>query len=86
MLEAKWTVDPDHGKGHSLEKTISLFDETELSEYPEKLSLPLTKANDIRDRKSELPLTSVQISEYLRYLGINIRYFMFKCSTNRIYN
>jgi hypothetical protein len=37
MLEAKWAVDPSHGKGHSLEKTISLFDETELSGYPQKL-------------------------------------------------
>jgi three-Cys-motif partner protein len=37
MLEAKWTVDPSHGKGHSLEKTISLFDETELSGYHQKL-------------------------------------------------
>jgi hypothetical protein len=37
MLEAKWKVDPSHGKGHSLEKTISLFDETELSGYHQKL-------------------------------------------------
>jgi three-Cys-motif partner protein len=37
MLEAKWAVDPSHGKGHSLEKTISLFDEIELSGYHQKL-------------------------------------------------
>jgi three-Cys-motif partner protein len=37
MLEAKWSMDPSRGKGHSLEKTISLFDETELSGYHQKL-------------------------------------------------
>lgn len=37
MLEAKWAADPSHGKGHSLEKTISLFDEAELSGYHQKL-------------------------------------------------
>ena len=37
MLEAKWSIDPSHGKGHSLEKTISLFDEIELSGYHQEL-------------------------------------------------
>ena len=38
MLEAKWSIDPNRGRGHSLEKTISLFDEAELSGYHKKLS------------------------------------------------
>lgn len=38
MLEVKWAADPSRGKGHSLEKTMSLFDETELSGYHKKLS------------------------------------------------
>ncbi len=37
MLEAKWSIDPGRGKGHLIEKTLSLFDETELSDYPNKL-------------------------------------------------
>ncbi|MBI5943164.1 MAG: three-Cys-motif partner protein TcmP [Chloroflexi bacterium] len=37
VLEAKWSVDPSHGKGHTIEKTLSLFDETELSGYHDKL-------------------------------------------------
>ena len=45
MLEAKWAVDPSHGKGHSLEKTISLFDETELSGYPQKLTAFIDSAD-----------------------------------------
>jgi three-Cys-motif partner protein len=37
MLESKWSIDPSHGRGHSIEKTMSLFDEIELSGYPNKL-------------------------------------------------
>jgi three-Cys-motif partner protein len=50
MLEAKWSIDPSHGKGHSLEKTISLFDEIELSGYPQKLQAFITSA-DYRTNK-----------------------------------
>jgi three-Cys-motif partner protein len=45
MLEAKWSVDPNHGKGHSIEKTISLFDEIELSGYHRKLLKFIEDAN-----------------------------------------
>jgi len=47
MLEAKWSIDPDRGRGHSIEKTISLFDETELSGYPAKL-LAFLESSDFR--------------------------------------
>jgi len=45
VLEAKWSFDPSHGKGHTLEKTLSLFNEIELSGYPEKLWLFLGSAD-----------------------------------------
>ncbi|MBI4731931.1 MAG: three-Cys-motif partner protein TcmP [Chloroflexi bacterium] len=47
ILEAKWSMDPSRGKGHSLEKTISLFDETELSGYHQKL-LAFLGSSDFR--------------------------------------
>ncbi|MEO5886185.1 MAG: three-Cys-motif partner protein TcmP [Anaerolineales bacterium] len=47
MLEAKWSIDPNRGRGHSIEKTISLFDETELSGYPDKL-LAFLEISDYR--------------------------------------
>ena len=50
MLEAKWSIDPDRGKGHSLEKTMSLFDEIELSGYPEKLRAFIS-SSDYRTNK-----------------------------------
>ena len=45
MLEAKWSIDPSRGKGHSLEKTFSLFDEIELSGYPQKLRAFITSSD-----------------------------------------
>jgi three-Cys-motif partner protein len=45
MLEAKWKVDPIHGKGYSVEKTFSLFDEIELSGYPQKLLAFISSAD-----------------------------------------
>lgn len=45
MLEAKWSMDPSHGKGHSLEKTSSLFDEIELTGYHQKLSAFISSAD-----------------------------------------
>ncbi len=37
ILESKWSMDPGRGKGHTVEKTFSLFNEIELSGYPQKL-------------------------------------------------
>ena len=37
MLEAKWKVDTNRGKGFTLEKTMSFLNEIELSGYPDKL-------------------------------------------------
>lgn len=37
MLEAKWKIDTNRGKGFSLEKTMTFFNEIELSGYPDKL-------------------------------------------------
>ena len=45
MLEAKWSIDPSRGKGHSLEKTLSLFDEIEMSGYPQKLQAFISSAD-----------------------------------------
>ncbi len=50
MLEAKWAADPSRGKGHSIEKTIALFDEIELSGYHQKL-LAFIESADYRTNK-----------------------------------
>lgn len=45
MLEAKWHVDKQSGKGFTLEKTQSLFSEIELSQYPQKVRSFLESSN-----------------------------------------
>jgi three-Cys-motif partner protein len=37
MLETKWEMDKEHGKGFTLEKTSAFFSEIELSQFPQKL-------------------------------------------------
>jgi three-Cys-motif partner protein len=37
MVGTKWELDKEHGKGFTLEKTLTFFSEIELSEYPQKL-------------------------------------------------
>lgn len=37
MVATKWEMDKEHGKGFSIEKTLTLFSEIELSEYTQKL-------------------------------------------------
>jgi len=37
IIEAKWKIDRDHGKGFTLEKTQSFFSEIELSGYKQKV-------------------------------------------------
>ena len=37
MLETKWKLDVNRGKGHTIEKTISFLSEMELSGYKQKL-------------------------------------------------
>ncbi|MDD2922013.1 MAG: three-Cys-motif partner protein TcmP [Anaerolineales bacterium] len=39
IIEAKWQIDKDHGKGFTLEKTPSLFSEIELSGYKQKVQV-----------------------------------------------
>jgi three-Cys-motif partner protein len=37
MVETKWDLDQERGKGFTLEKTLTFFSEIELSQYPQKL-------------------------------------------------
>lgn len=37
IVEAKWNMDKEHGKGFTIEKTMTFFNEMELSQYPQKL-------------------------------------------------
>lgn len=50
MLESKWKLDAEHGKGFKIESTLSLFSESEVSNYPEKLFSYLKKNPDVTNR------------------------------------
>ena len=84
MLETKWNVDPERGKGFTQEKTLSFLNEIEISGYAQKLESFMTSPDDYRTNREIfefglehgfLPRHSDEVIEKLRKKYVKVEIF-----------